>query len=212
MGRQLEGYYGNEDPISLSFETRQRLQYETWDKFISMDMFFVKVSDFMYTVPNIPHLKNVKLSVDYREIPEDESQWVGPGKWKQDPDVGRYHGFSPNTKYYMNGEMIGEKLPIKAQTSKTPFPEKRVPRRGLVQVFPDDPDYARLCTEQGLEHLLPSSLRPNGLHSPTTTHKPLLLASRATNGSNGHAPLAPNKLEPTTQGKDLTNGVDTNGI
>lgn len=145
----------------------------------------------MYTVSNIPHLRNLKLAVEYRELLETEEEsrvWKSKQKWKQDPDAARYHGFAPRRKYYVNGDLVGEELPKTAQISKTPFPEKRVPRRGLNQVAPDDPDYARLCMEQGLEHLLnghPSSPLMNGIHSSPISQKSATLVPHIVNGTNG---------------------------
>lgn len=76
--------------------------------------------------------------------------------------------------------MIGEDTPTPTETSKTPFPEKRVPRRGLLQVLPDDPDYARMCIEQGLQHLLVQHKSPslaNGVHTPPCSNAEVPLAS-----------------------------------
>ena len=81
-------------------------------------------------------------------------------------------------------------MPSSHQTSKTPFPEKRVPRRGLVQVLPDDPDYERICNDQGLDHLIrgrrtPSM--PNGMYSPSPTMPNNPIPRRpVVNGANGH--------------------------
>jgi hypothetical protein len=44
LGRQLPEYYGDEDPSELGFQTKQRLKAEAWEKFLNMDMFFVKVN------------------------------------------------------------------------------------------------------------------------------------------------------------------------
>lgn len=164
------------------------------------------MSDLLYTVPNIPHLRNVKLAVEYRELLESEEQavgWKSAQKWKQDPGADRFFGFAPRSKYYVNGEMVGEDVPARHRTSKTPFPEARVPRRGLVQVFPGDPDYERICLDQGLDHLHREPHTPvlNGVHSSpcsqtTTPAKPLV------NGTNG--------LE--THDPSTTNGVTSNGI
>lgn len=168
----------------------------------------------MYTVPSIPHLRNVKLAVTYRELIENESQksvWRATQKWKQDPDANRFGGyFAPRNKYYVNGAMIGEDRPIMAETSKSPFPEKRVPRRGLLQVMPDDPDYARICIEQGLQHLIghKSPSLPNGVHTPPASHADLPI---------GHA-LGPEIEEskehdgPGGSSHTPTNGSLTNGI
>lgn len=43
LGRQLPGYYGDEDPSAISFDTKERLKQAAWERFLAMDMFFVKV-------------------------------------------------------------------------------------------------------------------------------------------------------------------------
>lgn len=165
----------------------------------------------MYTVPNIPHLCHVRLAVEYRELLETEAQsrgWVTNNKWKQDPDAGRFHGFAPRSKYYYGGLLVGEDMPQLAQTSSTPFPEKKVPRRGLIQVHPDDPEYTRLCVEQGLEHLVNGHLSPplvNGIHSSPISQKSMNGTIRV---------LTPGSSEgmtnSTTAHEGLTNGVNGN--
>ncbi|RMJ06521.1 hypothetical protein CDV36_013882 [Fusarium kuroshium] len=211
LGRQLPNYYGDEDPSELRFQTKQRLKQEAWERFLDMEMFFVKVSDLMYTVPNIPHLCHVQLAVEYRELLETEAQsrgWVTNNKWKQDPDAGRFHGFAPRSKYYYSGLLVDEDMPQLAQTSSTPFPEKKVPRRGLIQVHPDDPEYPRLCVEQGLEHLVNGHLSPplaNGIHSSPISQKSMNGTIRV---------LTPGSSEgmtnSTTTHEGLTNGVNGN--
>jgi hypothetical protein len=45
LGRQLPGCYGDEeDHSNLGFQTKVRLRQEAWEKFRSLDMFFVKVN------------------------------------------------------------------------------------------------------------------------------------------------------------------------
>ncbi|KND95179.1 Protein HOS4 [Tolypocladium ophioglossoides CBS 100239] len=224
LGRQLPGYYGVEDPATLGVGAREQLNKAAWERFLTTDMFFVKclchtdatsqVSDLLYTVPNIPHLSSIKLAVEYRELLESESQtggWASASKWKQDPDAGRFFGHAPRCKYYISGIMVGEDMPTLHQTSRTPFPEIRVPRRGLVQVNRDDPDYERICMEQGLEHLLKGRQTPslpNGVHSSpssqtTTTTPPVKSLVNGTNGHSTHEPAHAFKA---------TNGVALNGI
>nr|CEG04303.1 unnamed protein product [Fusarium clavum] len=218
LGRQLSGYYGEEDPSELCFDTKQRLREEAWEKFRSMDMFFVKLSDLMYTVSNIPHLRNIQLAVEYRELLESEAQsmqWGTCQKWKQDPDAARYHGLAPRCKYYLNGALVGEDMPQLAQTSSTPFPDKKVPRRGLVQVFPDDPDYARLCLEQGLEHLVNGHLSPpliNGIHSSPISQKSMVSGGPLNGTFKALTPGSTTESLPvSTAGHDtLTNGINGN--
>lgn len=165
----------------------------------------------MYTIPNIPHLREIKLDVEYRELIETEAQAMGfmtLQKWKSDPDADRFHGFAPRHKYYIGGVMVGEDVPSFAQTSKTPFPERRVPRRGLVQVSSDDPEYARLCTEQGLGHLVKASSSPglpNGVHSSPSSQNLATPAKSILNGTNGHSMFNPG-AENGPNGR-LLNGV-----
>ncbi|KAI3533143.1 hypothetical protein CSPX01_12940 [Colletotrichum filicis] len=165
LGTGLSDYYGEgEDPFKMSFRSKEKLRGEAREKFLKMDMFFVKVSDLMSIAQDVPHLRDLKMSVEYRELPDNEGQlygWQVPQKWKQDPDADRFLGFAPRNKYYINGVMVEEQMPGLSATSSTPFPEKRVPRKGLQQVFPGDPDYARVCKEQGLDFLL------NGTKTPT---------------------------------------------
>jgi hypothetical protein len=165
-----------------------------------------QLSDFLYTVPNIPHLRNLRIAVEYRELVENESQligWKATQKWKQDPDAERFHGFAPRNKYYVNGSSVGEDLPTTHQTSNTPFPDIPVPRRGLVQVFPDDPDYERLCLEQGVEPVraLSTPSMPNGVHSSPMMETLVTPSRPSFNGANGHANgTSPNGIPGTAAG------------
>lgn len=184
LGRQLPGYYGDDDPSTLNFRAKETLKKAAWDRFLATELFFVKLSDLLYTIPNIPHLRTIKLAVEYRELLESDAQasgWQAGQKWKQDPGADRFFGFAPRNKYYVNGAFVGEDAPTKHLTSKTPFPEQRVPRRGLVPVFPGDPDYESICVEQGLTHLLAdrSPTVPNGIHVTA-------LPQGLVNGTNGH--------------------------
>ncbi|KAJ2967443.1 hypothetical protein NQ176_g9659 [Zarea fungicola] len=185
IGQQLPDYYNDQHPASMSFQTKQQLKQAAWERYEATDMFFVKLSDLLYTVSNIPHLRNITLAVEYRELLESEAQvvgWKAPQKWKQDPGADRFFGFAPRHKYYLGGHFVREDVPTKHLISNTPFPEKRVPRRGLIQVFPDDPDYEKLCLEQGLEHLIKGQQKPtlpNGVHTSA-------LEAKLINGTNGH--------------------------
>jgi hypothetical protein len=108
--------------------------------------------------------------------------------------------------------------------STEPFPENRVPRRGLHAVAPDDPDYARLCREQGLEHLLDdanSPLLPNGVHpSPRSVASGLPsqgpnglsspLANQQSTIINGgeHHPISPSSDLGAARSVPVLNGVN----
>ncbi|RDW83332.1 hypothetical protein BP5796_04823 [Coleophoma crateriformis] len=74
--------------------------------FHGMEMFFVKLSDFMFHVPNFPHLRGVEMIVNYcellpfpRKIPSD------PAKWKQDPGVDTKQGW-PRHAIWKDGIFI----------------------------------------------------------------------------------------------------------
>lgn len=141
----------------------------------------------------------MELGVEYRELAESEADLhslKGGQKWRQDPDADRFAGHAPRYRYFVNGSQVGEDLPIVSAVSNTPFPEKRVPRRGgLIAVLPGESDYERLAVEQGLEHLVQNSPQgqqmPNGIHSSSPT-QPMA------NGTNGHAATSNGEQESKT--------------
>ncbi len=171
----------------------------------------------------------MKLTLAYRELPETEAQlakWSPLQKWKTDPDADRYYGFAPSNKHFINGELVHEDRPNLCAVSSSPFPEKRLPRRGLMAVTPDDPDFVRLCKEQGLEELAStanSPLLPNGVHSSplsASSHLPVqningvgsptAINLMAVNG-NGHHPISPTSEPGVPQENgvhNMTNGGD----
>ncbi|EOO02857.1 putative ankyrin repeat protein [Phaeoacremonium minimum UCRPA7] len=119
LGKQLPEYYCGEDPDRMGYRVIEKLRGEAWEKFAGMDMFFVKASELMYIIPNIPHLRSITLTVAYRELPEHESQlskWAPLQKWKIDPDANRFYGFAPRNKYYVNGQMVLEEKPGLSRT------------------------------------------------------------------------------------------------
>lgn len=151
----------------------------------------------MFIMPTIPHLGNLRLTVQYRELPEHESELTKRAplqKWKNDPDASRFHGFAPGNKYYVNGQLIDEQKPSLGEVSNKEF-LPLAPRRGLITVPPSDPEYARLCKEQGLDHLLSGLQTPpmaNGVHSSPSS----AFSQRAFHGANGD--LSPPQSEPAT--------------
>ncbi|KAK3322372.1 hypothetical protein B0H66DRAFT_574595 [Apodospora peruviana] len=230
LGKQLPEYYGQDGPERMSYRVIEKLRGEAWNRFSAMDMFFVKASDFMYTIPTIQHLHDVKLTIAYRELPEDEAQlakWAPLQKWKNDPDANRFYGFAPSNKHFINGGLVSEGKPGLCAVSKSPFPEKRVPRRGFVEVTPDDPDYSRICKEQGITDLttaanspllangvhsspMSTSSRVNGLQSPHTSSTVAAVAL-TTNGtgsghSHGNQPISPSSEAGPAQARPLVNG------
>lgn len=212
LGKQLPDYYESADPDAMGYRVAEKLRGEAWAQFVATDMFFVKASEVMDILPSIPHLHDVRLVMAYRELPEDEAQLSGftvTQKWKNDPDADRFYGFAPRNKYYVNGQMVKEERPCLGAVSKTPFPEVRVPRRGYVAVAVDDPDFGRLCKEQGIDPVGIAAaqrsppLSNGAAHSPEPTA--VLVNGKAMNGENV-APVSP----PTEQLPRHINGI--NGV
>src|ERR1044071_3604110 len=103
----------------------------------------------MYIVPNIPHLRNVELTIQYREFAADGG-WRSERKFKRDPDAALYHGYVPDSKHYLNGELLpGSKSGAQlAVVSSAPFPTHKVVRRGWTAISQDDPEYNSLLYKQ----------------------------------------------------------------
>ena len=104
--------------------------------FLDTDLYFIKVSDLMAVVPNLLHLKDVKLTVVYTEALPDES-WLNrcqhpPAKWKTDQDSG---SDAPRSKIYINGQLVE---PSKSAIS-SPFPAANgLDRSSSSEVAADD--------------------------------------------------------------------------
>lgn len=229
----------------MAYRMLETLRAEAWEKFAAMEMFFVKVNgvrppilflnrltslqaaDFLYIIPTIQHLRNVKLTVTYCELPENEQQsisWTPRQKWRQDPDANGLRGFAPSNKHYVNGELVSEDKPNLREASTSPFPRQRIPRRGLVTVPREDPAYTRVPKEQQshdepMVDAVESPVLPNGLHtSPTAVSShpavarvngirpPTLVTTMATNGAGNH-PISPSSEAGPAQARPLVNGT-----
>ncbi|CAK7563328.1 MAG: hypothetical protein SEPTF4163_001195 [Sporothrix epigloea] len=154
LGRQLPGYYGGQDPQKMSTPDMCELRNMNFQKFLATDMFFVKASDLMSVVPQFPHLRGIRLALIYRELPENEMQLMSvasTAKWKNDPDAAQLYGFAPGPKYYVDGFLVGQQRTGMTVPCQTPPREVRVPRRGLVAVSYDDPDFAILSKAMGVD-------------------------------------------------------------
>jgi hypothetical protein len=147
----------------------------------------------MFVVPNFPHLRNLEMIVKYRELLVDPTQPTR-GKWRGDPDTDPNQTFAPQPNHFVNGDFIKQRETPLTKTSTTSFGERKVPRRGLVQVFPGEPDYYTLAREQGLYHLLPPEC-------PTNTEQ------------NG-APVQVNGITPpnSDQSKSINGGSPPQGL
>ena len=103
------------------------------DLFINLPLFFVKLSDVMFVVSKKPHLRDVKMVVNYHEALPDESYVLNwqkkPQKWKLDPRSRTDLGWCPGPKTYINGICIDQVTPQKAQWTVRPYPEAATPQR-----------------------------------------------------------------------------------
>lgn len=196
LGREVPGLYPK-DPVELTTADKEELKQSAWERFLDMPMFFVKVSELLYTIPHIPHLHGVTIGVGYRELQEPEGSSTGfrvvskqfryLAKHLSDPNMERYHGRAPRYRFYLNGSFVEEDLPKQAITSHLPFNERPVPRRGLLAVSPSDPDYLKICREQGIAPLVKGQLSPtltNGTRDDST-HGGLGQRMNGINGSHG---------------------------
>ncbi|EAQ90959.1 hypothetical protein CHGG_02894 [Chaetomium globosum CBS 148.51] len=132
-------------------------------------------ADFLYIIPTIQHLRNVKLTLTYCELPENEQQsiiWTPRQKWKHDPDTDGPRGFAPSNKHYVNGELVSEGRSNLREASTSPFPRQRIARRGLVAVLRENLAFTRVTEEQRSydEPMVDveSSVLPNGVHTSPT--------------------------------------------
>lgn len=135
------------------------------------------------------------MVVKYREL-EEVAVWPRPGgKWKRDPDVDPNQQFIPQPKYYMNGTFIRQGEVLRTKTSTTSLGERRVPRRGLIQVFPEDPEYLSLAKEQGLWWLLPGNRSRHNSGGSLSEH------GQANGQLNGQANGQTNGITPPNSDK-----------
>jgi len=176
------------------------------------------VSEFMYVVPNFPHLRGIEMVVNYRELQEVPVFPPQPGKWKRDPDTDPNQTFAPRPKYYVNGAFVRQGEILRTRTSSISFGERRVPRRELVQVFPGEPDYEELCKKQGLFHLLPGyePLSPSANHhSDGRVHGQMNgitpPSSDKSKSINGGSPQR-GSISEAVISQSLSNGISTSPV
>ncbi|KAI9048973.1 hypothetical protein LZ554_006822 [Drepanopeziza brunnea f. sp. 'monogermtubi'] len=123
--------------------------------FLDLDLFMVKVSEFMFIVPTIPHLRDVELKVEYRELQEPQTpDTVGQPqnlqKWRSDPETVAGQETIPAPKFYRNGDLVRQGRDM-TRILKHPPPLDTFPRReGISRVHESDPDYEEQCRKQRL--------------------------------------------------------------
>ncbi|KAL2201288.1 hypothetical protein P885DRAFT_65559 [Corynascus similis CBS 632.67] len=224
LGEQLQDYYQGNDPRRLGYRTLESLRADAWEKFAAMDMFFVKASDFLFIIPTVQHLRNVRLTLTYCELPENEMQctsWTPRQKWRQDPDSNGLGGFAPSNKHYVNGELVSEDRPSLAQASPSPFRRQRIGRRGIAQMSSrEGSDYIRHTKEQSLDCSVmdaESPILPNGMHASSgiasdeaitavNGRRWPTLVTTTINGAGNH-PISPSSEAEHAQARPLVNGT-----
>ncbi|RKF81000.1 ankyrin repeat protein [Golovinomyces cichoracearum] len=116
-------------------------------KFLELDLFFVKVTEFMYVLPNFPHLRGIEMVVLYRElrIPQSSDETVPSRikmKWNQDVQFNSIHNLAPLPKYYLNGILTSRMEESTTRVlRKAPLPDTYPRRMGLTRVYPGESDY-----------------------------------------------------------------------
>ncbi|CAG8951584.1 hypothetical protein HYFRA_00007500 [Hymenoscyphus fraxineus] len=155
--------------------------------FFDMDLFFVKVSEFMFIVPSFPHLRNLEMLVSYRELDTTFKHPPPTPRFMEDPDYDQNDSkqkFIPQPKIYKNGLFFKQRdVPMAKLSYQPPSDDKRVPRRELVPVAPHEPDYEKLCRKQGI---IPKASHQNGITPP---------GSDRTKSVNGGSPLSGSALD-----------------
>ncbi|CCU75660.1 ankyrin repeat protein [Blumeria hordei DH14] len=123
-------------------------------QFLDLDLFFVKVSEFMNVVPEFPHLKGIEMAVIYREIcipQESPNNCLPKTNWQLEPTIRSSNKLIPSPKYYTDGIIINQKGETTTRILRGAPPPDIHPRRmGLSRVFPEDSDYEEVCNNRRL--------------------------------------------------------------
>ncbi|KAG4424968.1 hypothetical protein IFR04_001939 [Cadophora malorum] len=141
--------------------------------FLDLDLFFVKVSEFMFIVPTIAHLRSVQLKVEYRELQAPRSDLTQPlsePKWRSDPETAPGQTSIPEPKFYINGNLVRQGGAA-TRILKHPPPLDRFPRReGVTRVQEHDPDYEEQCRKQRLPGYQSSPVSSTNPHMSDLMH------------------------------------------
>jgi hypothetical protein len=171
----------------------------------------------MSIISSVPHLHDVRLALVYRELPEKEAQlltFAPTHKWKNDPNADEHLGFAPGTKYFINGTLVGQRRPGMVGACKTPPVEVRVPRRGLVAVTVDDPEFASMSRAMGVDPLtFPGyaallARQQNGVPSSEKKTSVHVNSTACINGSNGTGSAHATTLRNNLPSHQVVNGIN----
>ncbi|KAF7937658.1 uncharacterized protein EAE98_001972 [Botrytis deweyae] len=112
--------------ILVPSDERAHLAEDAKPLFLGLDLFFVKVSEFMYVVPNFPHLRDSQIAIEYQELVPLGATPVN--RYEQDSDHDPSQPFWPEPQIYISGTLVTH-TKIETKTSTKPFPEPKVSRR-----------------------------------------------------------------------------------
>ncbi|KAL5326673.1 hypothetical protein ACEPPN_004362 [Leptodophora sp. 'Broadleaf-Isolate-01'] len=188
--------------------------------FLDLDLFFVKVSEFMFIVPTIAHLRSVQLKVEYRELQEprtsaDLGQPLNLQKWRSDPDTIPGQNSMPEPKFYINGDLVRQGRAA-TRVLKHPPPLDRFPRReGVTRVQEHDPDYEEQCRKQRLLGYQSSPVSSTNPHMNDMIHPEQMngiTPPRSDQSINGGSPHRSSGSGPESQMfHQLPNGISASG-
>jgi hypothetical protein len=187
--------------------------------FFDLDIFFVKVSEFMFIVPNFPHLRGIEMDVQYKELWIPQPSEIAPtAKWESDPDRDPNQTFWPLPKRYLNGSLHHDGQRPQTRILSAPPRDDRVPRRGLVRVLPSDSEYEEICKQQGLHHLLPrkplspSLSKPGDLAQQSQQNGFTPPGSHTSSSINGNSPQLSYVADAQSLLQSLPNGIKDHSL
>ncbi|KAK0124561.1 Set3 complex subunit [Cadophora gregata] len=188
--------------------------------FLDLDLFFVKVSEFMFIVPTIAHLRSVQLKVEYRELhaPQtDLGQALNVPKWRSDPETAPGQTSIPEPKFYVNGDLVRQGGTA-TRVLKHPPPLDRFPRReGVTRVQEHDPDYEEQCRKQRVPGYQSSPISSTNPHMSDVLHSEQMNGitpprSDQSKSINGGSPHRSSGSGPESgMFHQLPNGISTGG-
>ncbi|PBP28627.1 ankyrin repeat protein [Diplocarpon rosae] len=186
--------------------------------FLDLDLFFVKVSEFMFIVPTISHLRDVELKVEYRELQEPQDlatvgQTHNLERWRSDPDTVPGQNTKPEPKFYVNGEMVRQGGPTTRILKHPPPLDRTLRRDGISRVLETDPDYEDRFRKRRLSicrPLISSSNSPLLSDAPHSEHTNAITPPRSDQARSINSG-SPARSSETHLPNGLSNGIVNGG-
>ncbi|KAK2630229.1 hypothetical protein QTJ16_001049 [Diplocarpon rosae] len=186
--------------------------------FLDLDLFLVKVSEFMFIVPTISHLRDVELKVEYRELHEPQNlatigQTHNLERWRSDPETIPGQNTKPEPKFYVNGEMVRQGGPATRILKHPPPLDRTLRRDGISRVLETDPDYEDHFRKRRLSTCRPlvsSDSSPLLSDAPHSEHTNAITPPRSDQARsiNGGSPV---RSSETHLPNGLPNGIVNGG-